>query len=181
MQILACLASLTLHLENMPKILVTGAAGYIGSVTAHLLKRRRYDVVIVDDLSRGHEHNVRGLPFYKLHLAETDALADRLSREHVDAVIHFAAHSMVGESTHKPELYFLNNAGGSASLFSAMIHANVKRLVFSSTAAVYGMPKIVPIPEDSPLDPVNPYGESKVLVEKMLKWMDSCTGYAASS
>ncbi len=80
----------------MPKVLVTGGAGYIGSVTAHFLKRRGYGVVIVDDLSRGYEHNVRGLPFHKLHLSETGALADLLSREHVDAVIHFAAHSMVG-------------------------------------------------------------------------------------
>jgi UDP-glucose 4-epimerase len=160
----------------MATVLVTGGAGYIGSVTAHLLKRRGYGVVIVDDLSRGYEHNVRGLPFHKLHLSETDGLSDLLSRERVDAVVHFAAFSAVGESTRKPELYFLNNDGGSASLLSAMIQANVKRLVFSSTAAVYGTPKIVPIPEDLPVDPVNPYGESKVLVEKMLKWMDSCSG-----
>lgn len=158
----------------MANILVTGGAGYIGSVTAHVLKRRGYGVVIVDDLSRGHEHNVRGLPFYKLNIAQTAELADILARERIDAVIHFAAHSMVGESTRKPELYFLNNDGGSASLFSAMIQANVQRLVFSSTAAVYGTPKVVPIPEDLPFDPVNPYGESKVLVEKMLKWLDAC-------
>jgi UDP-glucose-4-epimerase GalE len=99
-----------------------------------------------------------------------------LGHERVDAVVHFAAHSMVGESTRKPELYFLNNDGGSASLFSAMLQAEVKRLVFSSTAAVYGTPKIIPIPEDLPFDPVNPYGESKVLVEKMLKWLDRCSG-----
>lgn len=160
----------------MATILVTGGAGYIGSVTAHLLKRRGYGVVIVDDLSRGHEHNIRSLPFHKLNIAETAALAEVLSREHVDAVIHFAAHSMVGESAQKPELYFLNNDGGSASLFSAMIQANVQRLVFSSTAAVYGTPKTAPIPEELPFDPVNPYGESKVLVEKMLKWMDRCRG-----
>jgi UDP-glucose 4-epimerase len=160
----------------MPKVLVTGGAGYIGAVTAHLLKRRGFGVVIVDDLSRGHEHNVRGLPFYKLSLLETGALAEAFSRERVEAVIHFAAHSMVGESTKKPEQYFLNNDGGSASLFSVMIQANVKRLVFSSTAAVYGTPTVVPIPEDLPFDPVNPYGESKVLVEKMLKWLDSCSG-----
>jgi len=164
------------NLGLMPKVLVTGGAGYIGSVTAHSLKRRGYEVVIVDDLSRGHEHNVYGLPFHKLHLSETGALADLLSRERVDAVIHFAAHSMVGESTRKPELYFLNNAGGSASLLSAMIQASVKRLVFSSTAAVYGTPKVVPIPEDLAFAPVNPYGESKVLVEKMLRWMDECSG-----
>jgi UDP-glucose 4-epimerase len=160
----------------MPKVLVTGGAGYIGSVTAHVLKRRGYGVVIVDDLSRGYEHSVRGLPFHKLHLSETGALADVLSSERVDAVVHFAAYSGVGESTRKPELYFLNNDGGSASLLSAMIQANVKRLVFSSTAAVYGTPKTVPIPEDLRFDPVNPYGESKVLVEKMLKWMDECSG-----
>jgi len=160
----------------MPTVLVTGGAGYIGSVTAHVLKRRGFGVVIVDDLSRGHEHNVRGLPFHKLNLSETDAVSEVLSREQVDAVVHFAAYSAVGESTRKPELYFLNNDGGTASLLSAMIQANVKRLVFSSTAAVYGSPKIVPIPEDLPFDPVNPYGESKVLVEKMLRWMDSCSG-----
>src|SRR5579863_3659771 len=160
----------------MPKVVVTGGAGYIGSVTAHLLRRRGYGVVIVDDLSRGYEHNVRGLPFNKLNLLETSALADLLSREGADAVVHFAAYSTVGESSRKPELYFLNNDGGSASLFSAMIQANVKRLVFSSTAAVYGTPKTVPIPEEHALDPVNPYGESKVLVEKMLRWLDSCLG-----
>jgi UDP-glucose 4-epimerase len=160
----------------MPKVLVTGGAGYIGSITAHFLKRRGYSVVIVDDLSRGYEHNVGGLPFHKLHLAETGALADLLSSDRVDAVVHFAAYSAVGESTRRPELYFLNNDGGSASLLSAMIQANVKRLVFSSTAAVYGTPKIVPIPEDVPFDPVNPYGESKVLVEKMLRWLDQCSG-----
>ncbi len=160
----------------MPKVLVTGGAGYIGSVTAHSLKRRGYEVVIVDDLSRGHGHNVRGLPFHQLHLSETGRLADILSVERVDAVIHFAASSMVGESARKPELYFLNNAGGSASLLSAMIQAGVKRLVFSSTAAVYGTPKVVPITEDQPFAPVNPYGESKVLVEKMLRWMDECSG-----
>jgi UDP-glucose 4-epimerase len=96
-------------------------------------------------------------------------------------VIHFAAHSMVGESTKKPELYFLNNDGGSASLFEAMARASVKRLVFSSTAAVYGAPKIVPIPEDLPLDPVNPYGESKMIVERMLKWLDLCSGLRSVS
>jgi UDP-glucose 4-epimerase len=162
--------------EIMPTVLVTGGAGYIGSVTAHCLKRRGYGVVIVDDLSRGHEHNVHGLPFHKLNIADTNALADILSSSHVDAVIHFAAHSMVGESTKRPDLYFLNNVGGSASLLSAMIQTNVKRLVFSSSAAVYGTPQVLPIPEDAPFAPVNPYGESKVLVEKMLKWMDQCTG-----
>jgi UDP-glucose 4-epimerase len=169
-------AGLKVRLKFMPKILVTGGAGYIGSIAADLLKRRGYDVMIVDDLSRGHEHNLRGLPFHQLHLWETGALADLLSRENVEGVIHFAAHALVGESNNRPEFYFLNNTGGSASLLSAMIQANIKRLVFSSTCAVYGTPKVVPIPEDLPFEPVNPYGESKVMVEKMLKWLDTCSG-----
>lgn len=160
----------------MPKILVTGGAGYIGSITAHLLARRRYDVVVVDDLSRGHQHNLGRLPFHRLNLSDTSALADLLAREAVDAVIHFAAYIAVGESTQKPELYFSNNVGGTLSLLTAMAQANVKRLVFSSTAAVYGTPQIVPIPEDSPFAPVSPYGESKVMVEKILGWLDPYRG-----
>src|SRR5581483_11931463 len=161
----------------MSRILVTGGAGYIGAVTAHVLARRGYGVVIVDDLSRGHEHNVKGLEFHKLSLLDTRALTELFKREPFDAVVHFAAHSMVGESTRMPERYFLNNDGGSASLFSAMIEAGVKRLVFSSSAAVYGNPKKVPIPEDHAFDPVNPYGASKALVEQMLRWLDQCSEF----
>ena len=160
----------------MPKILVTGSAGYIGSITAHLLARRGYNVVAVDDLSRGHQHNIGRLPFHKLNLSDTPALADLLAREAVDAVIHFAAYIAVGESTQKPELYFSNNVAGTLSLLTAMAQTSVKRLVFSSTAAVYGTPQIVPIPEDSPFAPVSPYGESKVMVEKILGWLDPCCG-----
>jgi UDP-glucose-4-epimerase GalE len=160
----------------MPRILVTGGAGYIGSVTAHLLARRGYEVVVVDDLSRGHEHNLGSNPFHKLNLSETPALADVLARERVDAVVHFAAFAAVGESTEHPELYFSNNVGGTLSLLNAMSAARVKRLVFSSSAAVYGIPEKVPIREDTVLAPVNPYGESKVLVERMLAWLDRYSG-----
>jgi UDP-glucose-4-epimerase GalE len=160
----------------MPKILVTGGAGYIGSITAHLLARRGYNVVTVDDLSRGHQHNIGRLPFHKLNLSDTPALADLLAREAVDAAIHFAAYIAVGESTQKPELYFSNNVAGTLSLLTAMAQTSVKRLVFSSTAAVYGTPQIVPIPEDSPFAPVSPYGESKVMVEKILGWLNPCRG-----
>jgi|SRR5579864_4371396 len=160
----------------MPKILVTGGAGYIGSITAHLLARRGHSVVLVDDLSRGHEHNVARLPFHKMNISDSGSLADLLAREAVDAVIHFAAYSSVGESTRKPELYFSNNVSGTLSLLTAMAQTNVKRLVFSSTAAVYGTPAVVPIREDSPFAPVNPYGESKVLVETILGWLDSYRG-----
>ncbi|MDQ6758891.1 MAG: UDP-glucose 4-epimerase GalE [Acidobacteriota bacterium] len=160
----------------MAKILITGGAGYIGSNTAHRLAGSGYEVVIVDDLSRGHEHNVAGLPFHRLNLCETGALTDVLKQERCDAVVHFAAYIAVGESTQRPELYFGNNVGGTLSLLNAMVEANVKNLVFSSTAAVYGMPEVVPIPEDSPYAPVSPYGESKLIVEKVLRWMDECRG-----
>jgi UDP-glucose-4-epimerase GalE len=155
----------------MPKVLVTGGAGYIGSNTARLLVRRGYRIVVVDDLSRGHQHNAGGLPFHKLNVLDTAALADLLVRERVDAVVHFAAYISVGESTEKPALYFANNSGGTLSLLDAMAQARVKHLVFSSTAAVYGTPAMVPIPEDAPFAPVSPYGESKVMVERVLDWL----------
>src|SRR5437764_6439960 len=131
----------------MPTILVTGGAGYIGSTTAYVLRQRGFDVIVVDDLSRGHEHNVRSVPFHRLNTLDTRALAALLQSNSVNAVIHFAAYIAVGESTANPELYFSNNVSGSLSLFTAMIEAGVKRLVFSSTAAVYGEPAVVPIPE----------------------------------
>ena len=160
----------------MAKVLVTGGAGYIGSNTAHLLARRGHAVVIVDDLSRGHEHNVAALPFHRMNVADTRGLARLMAAERVDAVIHFAAYIAVGESTQKPELYFSNNVGGSLSLLSAMVETGVQRLVFSSTAAVYGTLGDEPIREDAPFAPVNPYGETKVMVEKILGWMDQYRG-----
>jgi UDP-glucose 4-epimerase len=162
----------------MAKILVTGGAGYIGSTTAHRLRAHGFDVVIVDDLSRGHESNVAGFPFHKLNTAQTSELIPLLAD--VDAVVHFAAYIAVGESTQKPELYFSNNVNGSLGLLTAMLEAGVKRLVFSSTAAVYGLPEPSTISsgitEATPLAPVNPYGESKVMVEKMLGWLDQYRG-----
>jgi UDP-glucose 4-epimerase len=154
----------------VPKILVTGGAGYIGSNTAHRLRKRGFDVVVVDDLSRGHLRNTAGFPFHKLNIGETKEMIALL--QGVDAVIHFAAYISVGESTQRPELYFSNNVSATLGLLTAMIEANVKRLVFSSTAAVYGLPAESPISEEAPFDPVNPYGESKVMVEKILGWLD---------
>src|SRR3954465_7078912 len=104
----------------MAKILVPGGAGYIGSHTVHLLQKRGYDVMVVDDLSRGHKHNVDRVRFQQLNLLQTDELANLMGRERFDAVIHFAAYIAVGESTQKPELYFTNNVSGSVSLFTAM-------------------------------------------------------------
>jgi UDP-glucose-4-epimerase GalE len=159
---------------NLKKILVTGGAGYIGSHTVHLLRKRGYEVTVVDNLSRGYRHNVEGIPFHQLDLADTQALARVLAGH--DAVIHFAAFIAVGESMRTPETYFANNTGGSLSLLTAMGRTNVKRIVFSSTAAVYGIPRESPILESFPIAAVNPYGESKVMVETMLRWFDEIHG-----
>jgi UDP-glucose-4-epimerase GalE len=162
-------------------ILVTGGAGYIGSHTTRVLLKRGYDVTVVDDLSRGYRHNVAPERLRVMNIADTGGLTSLLSEKPVIAVIHFAAYIAVGESNIKPELYFANNVGGSLSLFTAMQRAGVRRLVFSSTAAVYGMPASSPIAEDSPYAPINPYGESKVMVEKILRWFDSIHGLRSIS
>lgn len=158
----------------MARILVTGGAGYIGSITAYHLLQRGYDVVVVDDLSRGHRANVPPDRLHVLRLQDTAALIPLLRG--VDAVVHFAAFIAVGESAREPESYFSNNIGGSLSLFEAMGKSGVRRLVFSSTAAVYGNPLSVPIPEDAPFAPVSPYGESKTTVERILRELDMHRG-----
>jgi UDP-glucose-4-epimerase GalE len=158
----------------MPKILVTGGAGYIGSITAHHLLKRGFEVLVADDLSRGHRTSVPSEILHVVRLQDTTALTELL--QGVDAVVHFAAYIAVGESTREPELYFSNNVGGSLSLFEAMARANVKRVVFSSTAAVYGEPAQSPIPEDSPFAPVSPYGQSKAMVERVLADLDQYRG-----
>lgn len=158
----------------MAKILVTGGAGYIGSITAYHLVKRGFEVVVADDLSRGHRHAVPANLLNVVRLQDTAALVKLL--EGVDAVMHFAAYIAVGESTREPEIYFANNVGGSLSLFEAMARAGVKRVVFSSTAAVYGEPPQTPIPEDSPFAPVSPYGESKAMVERVLSEIDKYRG-----
>ncbi len=131
-----------------PHILVTGGAGYIGSHTTRVLLSRGYDVTVMDDLSRGYRHNVDPARLRVMSVLDTDGLARLMSEMAVDAVIHFAAFIAVGESTAKPEIYFANNVAGSLSLFTAMTRAAVKRLVFSSTAAVYGTLATSPITED---------------------------------
>lgn len=159
---------------QMPKILVTGGAGYIGSVTSHFLLKRGFEVSVIDDLSRGYRENVAAERLHVVRLQDTNAVADLL--QGVDAVVHFAAHSAVGESMREPELYFSNNVGGTVSLLEAMARAGVRRLVFSSTAAVYGNPETLPIPESAPIAPVNPYGESKATVERILQTLDHYRG-----
>ncbi len=156
----------------MAKILVTGGAGYIGSHTRYFLEKSGHSVVVVDDLSRGFEEAVPAGALHRIDTRDTQKLIALLRQERIEAVIHFAAYISVGESTERPELYFSNNVCGSLSLFEAMLEAGVKCLVFSSTAAAYGVPAKVPISEAEPYAPINPYGESKVMVEKILEWLD---------
>jgi len=136
-----------------------------------LLRRQGYEVTVVDDLSRGYRHNVEAGAFHQLRVQDTDEMVRLLAGQ--DAVIHFAAYIAVGESMRVPEIYFENNLWGSLSLLMAMLRAGVKHLVFSSTAAVYGTPHASPILETFPIAAVNPYGESKVMVETLLRWFDS--------
>jgi UDP-glucose-4-epimerase GalE len=154
------------------RILVTGGAGYIGSHTVRLLLEQGHEVTVVDNLSKGYRHNVPAKILYQLDLSDTKALAELMRQARCQAVIHFAAFIAVGESMREPERYFGNNTGGSLSLLTAMIETGVKHIVFSSTAAVYGDPPSSPILETFPIKPVNAYGESKVMVETMLRWFD---------
>ncbi len=154
------------------KILVTGGAGYIGSHTVRMLLNQGHDVSVVDNLSKGHRHNVPVDRLYEFDLADTQSLARLMRQKECEAVIHFAAFIAVGESMREPARYFKNNVCGSLSLLDAMVQANVKHIVFSSTAAVYGDPHASPILEESPIHAVNPYGESKVMVETLLRWFD---------
>jgi UDP-glucose-4-epimerase GalE len=157
---------------NRRRILVTGGAGYIGSHTVRLLLERGYEIAVVDDLSNGYRHNVPADLLHEINLLNGGALAGLMRQERFDAAIHFAAFAEVGESMREPARYFENNVSGSLSLLGAMVEAGVKHMVFSSTAAVYGTPRSSPIREDVPIQPVNPYGESKAMVERMLRWFD---------
>jgi len=154
------------------KILITGGAGYIGSHTVKLLLDQGHDVTVIDNLSKGYRHNVPEGRLREMDIADTAALVRVMKETRCDAVIHFAAFIAVGESMREPGRYFRNNVCGSLSLLEAMVQAGVKHLVFSSTAAVYGNTETSPILELFPIQPVNAYGESKVMVETLLGWWD---------
>ena len=158
------------------RILVTGGAGYIGSQTVRMLLDQGHEVTVVDNLSKGYRHNVPGKILYKLDIADTKPLIELMRQVRSQAVIHFAAFIAVGESMREPERYFTNNVAGSLSLLTAMVETGVKHIVFSSTAAVYGDPASSPIVETFPIHAVNPYGESKVMVETLLRWFDRIHG-----
>lgn len=157
-------------------VLVTGGAGYIGSHMVAELLENHEDVVVFDNMEKGHRKAVSGGKFYHGDLRDKEAL-DKVFRENdIEAVIHFAAASLVGESVTNPIKYYNNNVYGTLCLMEKMKEYNVDKIIFSSTAATYGEPENVPILESDRTLPTNPYGESKLAVEKMLKWCDQAYG-----
>ncbi|PQF21020.1 UDP-glucose 4-epimerase GalE [Enterococcus mundtii] len=158
-------------------ILVLGGAGYIGSHAVDQLIEKGYDVAVVDNLLTGHRQAVHtDARFYEGDIRDKEFLRGVFQKETIEGVLHFAASSLVGESVEKPLVYFNNNVYGMQVLLEVMHEFDVKRIVFSSTAATYGEPKESPITEESPTNPKNPYGESKLMMEKMMKWCDEAYG-----
>ncbi|ERL03413.1 UDP-glucose 4-epimerase GalE [Mitsuokella sp. oral taxon 131] len=158
-------------------ILVCGGAGYIGSHAVHQLVERGEDVVIIDNLQTGHRGALNpAAKFYEGDIRDPKALDKVFMENRIEAVVHFAANSLVGESVEKPLLYFNNNVYGMQVLLEAMVRHHVGAIVFSSTAAVYGEPKRIPILEDDETNPTNPYGETKRTMEKMMKWVSRANG-----
>ncbi len=150
-------------------ILVTGGAGYIGSHAVRHLRSTGHVVVVVDNLSRGHRAAVpEGVPFYPVDIADKPRLIEILREHHVSCVMHFAAFANVGESVANPLLYYANNTAGSVRLLEAMRDARVRKIIFSSTCATIGNPENLPIIETTPQAPINPYGWSKLFVERVL-------------
>ena len=157
-------------------ILVTGGAGYIGSHCAKVLLEQGEDVVIIDNLSRGHREAVLGGRFYAGDLSDAAFIEEVFQKESISAIIHFAALSLVGESVKHPEMYFRNNVCAGLNLIEAALKYGKPDIVFSSSAAVYGEPERVPIEEDDPQSPTSPYGESKRMVERVLFWCAKAHG-----
>ena len=163
------------------KVLVVGGAGYIGSHTAKELVRDGHEVVVLDNFSTGHRWAVQWGELVQGDAGDAALVARTLRCYGIDAVMHFAASTYVGESMVDPRKYFRNNVVNTLGLLDGMLAAGVGRIVFSSTAAIYGVPEQLPLPEDHPQKPVNPYGESKLFIEKMLGWYAPAYGltYAA--
>jgi len=150
-------------------ILITGGAGYIGSVTTELLRARGEEVVVLDNLSRGYRDAVASeIPFYEGNVGDREVVTRIISEHNIDACIHFAAFAYVGESVAQPALYYENNVAQGIQLLGALVAAGVSRLVFSSTCATYGEPQHIPIDEAHPQQPTNPYGWSKLFVERIM-------------
>jgi UDP-glucose 4-epimerase len=164
------------------RVLVTGGAGYIGSVVTEQLIGDGHEVVVYDNLSKGHRDAVvQGAELVEGDLADTEKLNETLTGRRIEAVIHMAASSLVGESVERPNKYYHNNVSNGLVLLDAMLACDVKRLVFSSTAAVYGQPEAQPIEESASSNPTNPYGETKLAFEHAMKWFDRAFGLRYAS
>ena len=164
------------------KVLVTGGAGYIGSHLVKLLLNKNYEVVIIDNLSRGHKEAIpEKVKFEQVDLLHYDNLLSAIRGHQVEAVIHFAAFAYVGESVENPGLYYLNNVTGSINLINALHKINVKKIVFSSTCSLYGNPASIPISEDESLKPINPYAKTKYMIENVLSDFDTSFGLKFAS
>ena len=151
-------------------ILVTGGAGYIGAQTCKALYKAGYTPVTIDNLVYGHRSAVRWGPFVEGDLADEELLCQVMHEYKVQAVMHFAAYAYVGESVQSPGKYFSNNVTNTINLLNAMVCCGVRNIVFSSSCSTYGLPRQIPIAEDHPQKPINPYGESKLFIEKALSW-----------
>ena len=164
-------------------ILVTGGAGYIGIHTVAELIAHQEEVVVVDNLGLGHKEAVQALnvPLHEVDIRDRDKMISIMKNHQVDTVVHFAAFSQVGESVRLPLKYYQNNVGGTTELLAAMVEAGVLRIVFSSTAATYGEPQATPIVESHPKHPTNPYGETKLAIERMLHWSSEAYGLQSIS
>jgi len=161
----------------MSRVLVTGGAGYVGSVCSAELLRQGYEVSIVDNLSTGHRHAVpEGAKFYHIDIGDTEDMRKVLASKTFDAVFHFAAKALIPESVTNPAVFYHVNVVAATTMIDAVREAGIKRVIFSSTAAVYGNPVEVPIPEDHPKAPVNSYGETKLAFERLLEWYSKAYG-----
>jgi UDP-glucose-4-epimerase GalE len=165
----------------MSTILVTGGAGYVGSHACKALAAAGHTPVVYDNLGRGHREFARWGPLEVGDVGDGARLDAVFARHRIDAAMHFAALAYVGESVSEPALYYRNNVGGTLELLEAMRRAGVRRLVFSSTCATYGVPERMPITEDMPQQPINPYGMSKLVVERVLRDYDAAYGLRSVS
>src|SRR3954469_20062515 len=163
------------------RVLVTGGAGYIGSHTVKLLRERGDQVVVLDPLELGHRAAIANTPLVVGSTHDQTLVKEVVGDHKIEAVIHFAAYKAAGESMVVPGKYFENNVNGTLNLLQALRGEKVKHIVFSSSSAVYGTPKTLPVRETDELRPENPYGESKLMVEQMLRWFDACHGLRSAS
>ena len=154
------------------KVLVTGGAGYIGSHTVRELTARDYAVIVLDTLERGNKQSTLNVPFVQGDMGDAQRMDELFQQEKPDGVIHFAAYKAPGESMHEPAKYFRNNVAGTLTLIETMLKHHCYSLIFSSSCSVFGTPKQLPVTEDAPFGPESVYGESKLMVETMLRWFD---------